>query len=447
MTVFDAVIVGGGIGGYPAAVELARNGLKTAIVSEGLIGGECTNYGCIPTKALISSITHGSSGWNKALRFAREAVIRSRNGLEEVLRLYRVKIYRERARLALENGVYKILLSGGGVLEAPRVLVATGSSPRVPRVLRGLRRVLDNRSILLLEKAPRSMLIIGGGAVGVEYARILSTLGVKVYLVEMMHQVLPGFPRDLSRQVAKGLSGLGVELHLSTVVEEVAESGEGLDILLSDGSRLKAEYILNATGRVPNTSGIGLEDVGVELSEEGYIKINAKMETSSDGVYAAGDVTGPPMLAHKAYHQSLVAAENMMGGDRVFDKPVPVMVFSYPEVAYVGMSWSEARKKGLKASRKRIPLSFHTRSFIEGWSEGFARIVYLEDTGAVIGFEMAGPLASELVGLASILVSLGVSIWDLGQPVIPHPSMVELFTWLFEAARGKPIHFYEKPRP
>jgi dihydrolipoamide dehydrogenase len=450
---YDVLILGGGIGGYPAAVKLSRRGFRVAVVNDGLMGGECTNYGCIPTKALIKFFERGSPRglvgadiWRSGIGFALESVEKSRKGICTVLTSYVVTVINGRGVFAGErNGCYWIRI-GESLVSGGKVLVATGSSPVVPNVIRGLQRVLDNRSILRLDSPPRSVLVLGGGAVGVEYARILSSAGVRVVLVEMMKNVLPTVPRDLSKQVLAGLEELGVEVHTSTLLEEAVSEGDAVRYKLSSGDVGVVDYVFNATGRKPNTRGLGLEEIGVEVDDKGHIKVNERMETTAPGVYAVGDVVGPPLLAHKAYYQSLVAAENIAGGDAVFDSPVPMVVFSYPEVVWVGYSWGEARKAGFKASRKRVPLNILTRSFIEGWDKGYARIVYDDDTGVILGFEMAGPSASELAGLASLLVSNKITLSMLTHTVFPHPTMSEVFRELEEAARGEPIHTYTPVR-
>ena len=450
---FDVVILGGGIGGYPAAVSLSRRGLRVAIINDGLMGGECTNYGCIPTKALIKYFDDRSSHtlvhrdvWRNGVRFAREAAEKSRKGICSILNSYGAKVIYGRGVFSGEkNGCYQVKL-GDSIVTGSKVLVATGSSPVTPGPLKGLPRVLDNRSILELDEPPGSVLVLGAGAVGVEYSRILGNAGVRVILVEMMKNILPTMPRDLSRQARLGLEELGVEVHISTTLEEASLEDGRVKYRLSNGEEGFVDYIFNAAGRKPNTRGLGLEDIGVEFDEKGFIRVNSRMETSAPGVYAVGDVVGPPLLAHKAYYQSLVAAENIAGGNAVFDYPVPMVVFSYPEIVQVGYTWGEARKAGFNAGRKRVPLSILTRSFIEGWDKGYARIVYDNDTGVILGFEMAGPSASELAGLASLLVSNKATVETLAKTVFPHPTMSEVFRELEEAVRGEPIHTYTPPR-
>ncbi|MEB3755473.1 MAG: NAD(P)/FAD-dependent oxidoreductase [Desulfurococcales archaeon] len=448
---FDVIILGGGIGGYPAAVYLSRKGLQVALVNDGFIGGECTNYGCIPTKALIRYFDCHSSGelvasdvWRSGIDFALKAAGKSRNGIENILSSYGVILISGKGSFSGErNGCYLIAV-GDRLYSSKKVLIATGSSPVIPAVVKGLPRLLDNRSILRLNDPPKSVLILGAGAVGVEFSRILANAGVRVILVEMLKSVLPGLSRDLSKQVHMGLEELGVEIHTSTMLEEAVTEDGNVQYRLSSGEKGVIEYVFNATGRRPNTVGLGLDNIGVELDERGFIKTNNKLETTAPGVFAVGDVIGPPLLAHKAYYQSLVAAENIAGNDIVFDYPVPMIVFSHPEIVQVGYSWGDAKRAGFNAGRKRITLSILTRSFIEGWSEGFARIVYDRDTEDILGFEISGPLASELSGLASFLVANRVNVESLHRTVFPHPTMTEVFRELEEAVRGEPIHYYLK---
>ncbi|MCE4614101.1 MAG: NAD(P)/FAD-dependent oxidoreductase [Desulfurococcales archaeon] len=449
---FDVIILGGGIGGYPAAISLARKGFNVGLVNDGLIGGECTNYGCIPTKALIGYFEYRKCKslvsvdvWRNGIDFALQAASRSRSGIESVLSSYGVSFTSGKGSfLGERNGCY-IINIGDKVYSGEKVLIATGSSPVIPIVVRGLPRLLDNRNILSLKDPPKSILILGAGAVGVEYSRIFANASIRVVLVEMLKNVLPGLPRDLSKQVHKGLDELGVEVYTSTVLDEVLViDGDRVWYKLSSGEKGAVDYVFNATGRKPNTMELKLDNIDVEVDEGGFIKIDDKLQTSAPGIYAVGDVIGPPLLAHKAYYQSLVASENIAGNEVVFDYPVPTVVFSHPEIVQVGYTWSDAKKEGYNAGRRRVPLSILTRSFIEGWSNGFARMVYDRDTGKILGFEMAGPLASELSGLASYLVANRVKVESLHRTVFPHPTMAEIFRELEEAVRGEPIHYYLK---
>lgn len=456
---YDLVVVGGGPGGYPAAIRASQQGLRVAVVEADRLGGECTNYGCIPTKALLRpagimwalrsmKFIRGSVEivFDEYMEWARGIANKISSGVEALLKGYGVDILKGRASF-VDKGVLRI--DGAGDIRADKVVVAVGTDPADLGLLRvDGELVHNNRTFLGIRRKPSSILIVGGGYIGVEFASMLSKLGVEVTLVEMMPSLLPGMDQDLSRACERILKSQGVRVLTSTTVKTAEKKPGEVFVELSNGEKRSFESVLVAVGRKPRTSGIGLEKVGVDLDEKGYIKIDRRTATSSPGIYAAGDAAGPPLLAHKAFLQSLVAGENAAGRSLEYEaKAIPAVVFTEPEIVYVGMGEEEARAAGYRPRSVRLPLGSVARSVIEGSEGGIAKIVYDEPSGLILGFFAAAPQASEFVSEAALAIEMGATLEDLALTVHPHPTMSEALEEIAELALGRPKHFLLRRRP
>ncbi|MEM1619168.1 MAG: NAD(P)/FAD-dependent oxidoreductase [Fervidicoccaceae archaeon] len=449
---YDFVVIGGGLGGYPAAIELARRGHSVALVEARRLGGECANYGCIPTKALARAariLAEGSStpglscrleSFAKLMAWVDEIRGRISEGIETLLEGYGVKIYWGRGRLRPPGDEVEVSSRGEiVVLEAERaVLVATGSEPSFPKGLEpDGTRVLDSRGLLELRDLPESVAVIGGGAVGVELASILASLGSRVTLIEAAPRLLPGVDADVASYLAKALSKRGINVRLSSPTIGLERSKDSVEVILEGGERARADVAVVATGRAPSSRGIGLEECGVELDERGFVKVSSTMRTSNPKIYAVGDVVGHPMLAHKAYAQSIVAARNMCGETVEFSKSVPFVVFSIPEVASVGAS--EGRS---------VIFRFGSlgRAIVESGGEGFLKLVYDPLTLRLTGAHAIGPGAGEIIYAASLAIDSGLDLNSVADSVAPHPTMVEALREAGQLALGRPIHFLLRGR-
>ncbi len=455
---FDLVVVGGGPGGYPAAIRAAQLGLNVALVEADKLGGECTNYGCIPTKAMIKAadaITAASLlpfvkgrpdyDFEGLMEWVNGFSRRISQGVEYLLKGYGVEVVRGKARVEAPG----VLSVDGDKLRFEKLIVSVGTSPAFPRGLEPDGVVVhDNRSILGLRRKPGSMLVVGGGYIGVEYAAAMARLGVEVHLVEALDRILPVMDRDFSRVVERHLKRLGVKIYTGTVVEELVRRESSAVARIRGGPQLEVDVVLVATGRRPNTQGLGLERLGVKLDEKGYIVVNEGMETSSPGVYAAGDVAGPPLLAHKAFLQAVVAAERAAGDESAaYDaKAVPQVVYTEPEVASTGLTLEEARRQGIDAEEKRLPLGSLARVSMEGCSDCFAKIVYERSSKAVLGFHVAAPHASEIIAAATLAIEMGATLEDVALTIHPHPTVSEAFKEAAELALERPIHFLLRRR-
>ncbi len=447
MSGFDVVVVGGGPGGYPAAIRASQLGLKTVLFEENLLGGECTNYGCVPTKSVLWSAwvnglarEHGFRGAvGSVFSSARSVSRKVRERVRELLESYGVEIIEDSVEVVGRGFV--VAREKGRVEWRRGVVIATGSSPVYPAGLEpDGKRVLDHRGLLALEDLPGSVLIVGGGYIGVEFAYALARLGVRVSLVEIMDRPLPGLDRDLGFFARRILRGAGVEAWFRSRVVSLDSGESGVRAVIEDrrGRReVSVEYVLVATGRRPRITVSGLEELGVRFGGRGEILVDCGMR-AGNGVYAAGDVTGEPMLAHKAFVQARVAAENIAGLHSCYGSgAIPMAVYVEPELVQVG------RLEGEDLDVVKVRAEISSRSLIEGVG-GFVKIAYDRETGIIKGISMAFHGAAEAAGEASLIVSRRVRICELAEVVHPHPTFSEVIWEVAEAACGRPRHIIYK---
>lgn len=454
---YDLVVVGGGPGGYPAAIRASQLGMKVALIEMNRLGGECTNYGCIPTKALIKPANifwavkkmgfikgNIELSFEEYMEWVNTVVKKISGGIEMLLKSYGVDLYRGMASIRDGETIY---VENIGELKAKKILLATGTDPAdLPGIRVDGEAIHNNRTIIGLKKKPSSMLIIGGGYIGVEFASIFAKIGVEVTVVEVMQNLLPGMDPDISRAAERILRSLGVKIYTGTTVKSLTAKGGEVSVELSGGDSLSAEKILVAVGRKPKQIS-GIEKLGVKLDEKGYIVVDRSMRTSHPNIYASGDIAGPPLLAHKAFAQSLVAAENIAGRNITFDpKAIPSVIFTDPEIAFVGINENEAKKQGYKARSVKLPLGGVARAAIEEAEEGFAKIVFDEETKEILGFYVVAPHASEIISEAVLAIEMGATLEDLSLTIHPHPTISEVLEEISELALGRPKHFFIRRR-
>ena len=444
----DVVVIGGGPAGYPAAALLGRAGLRVALVERHLLGGECTNYGCIPTKALYTRLLHARLSrlsppplWELARWAWEDPVAHSRRGVGEILERAGVWVIRGEARLAGERLVE---VEGGPLLEAERaVILAPGSLPGHPRGLEpdGV-VVVDNRGFLeALGRRPGRALIVGGGPVGVEYATILSMAGAEVTLVEVMPRILPGMDKSLGQAVEASLRRSGVRVVKRSTVKALERREGYVRAEIPGHGVVEADLVVVATGRRPATKGLGLEAAGVPVGDGGYIEVERPcMRAGKPWAYAAGDAVGPPLLAHKAFHESVAAAQCILGLKPRRPSPVPMVVYTHPEVASVGLTLDQALARGLRAREARVSVAALARVYMEGGERGFVKIVYEDGTHRILGIHAFLPGAGELAGYASHLIASGATLEELASTIHPHPTVSEALWEAAMAALGREVH-------
>ncbi len=468
MLEYDIVIIGGGPGGYVAAIRAAQLGARVALVEKERIGGTCLNHGCIPTKTLVRSVEayllakqaaqYGVDiGGRIAVNFPQmmarkdEVVDTLVTSVIELVKGHKIDIY-EGLGTILKPGLVQVQMDAGGPepsgqqLAARNIVIATGSVPaRLPIPGLDLPGVLTSRQLLALEELPQSLAIVGGGVIGVEFASIFSALGTEVTVVEMLPHLLPPVDRKLARRFQRILSAQGVEVQLDAPVKEISLENGRLRVKFASAKgegAVEAEKVLLAVGRWPYTEGLGVGELGIRMDGR-RILVNESMETSVPGVYAIGDVLGTYMLAHVASYEGEVAVENALGHRRAADyRAVPYCVFTMPELAGVGLGEGEAKEQGLNYQVVRFPFSASGRALAMGETEGQVKMVCEKGSGRVLGLHIMGPRASDLIAEGGLAIQLGATAEDLAQTIHAHPTLPEAVMEAAKAAAfGEAIHF------
>lgn len=442
------MVIGGGPAGYAAALRAAEAGARPVLVEAAEVGGTCLNRGCIPTKAwldgvsVLDTIRRAPEFGVKVADVTVDAVAMAarvarlvgelRQGLAELLRSQGVRLVRGRARFLGPGHVVVEGDSGAEEWASPRIVIATGSRealPPVPGV--DLPGVYTSEDLLFPERIPPSLVVVGGGPVGVEMATVYRALGAEVSLVEMCPQLVPGFDREMADLLAIALQDRGIKVLTGTRLEAIVCLPSGrLSVRVTGpggAASLDASCVLLATGRRPFLEGLGLEKVGLTPGPGGELPVDEGMRTGVPGIFAAGDVVGGPMLAYVAFHQGMIAAENSLGldGRRIDYRLVPRCVFSDPELAGVGLTEEQARSSGADVIVGRYPLLFSGRARAMGRADGLVKVVAERRYGEILGVHILGPRATDLIGEAAALMHLEGTLHDLRAIIHPHPSLCE----------------------
>jgi dihydrolipoamide dehydrogenase len=457
----DVLVVGAGPGGYVAALRAAQLGKDVTLVEKDELGGICLNVGCIPSKALIYAaylyekvryfdqmgieVKEARVQMEKMQAWKQSVVKKLTGGIEQLLKGNGVQVFKGKAVFQSSK---KAIIEGEELTQAIEFrdcIIATGAVPMtIPGFEPDGEVVIDSTGALALQVIPQKMVVIGGGYIGLELGMVYAKLGSHVTVVEMLDRLLPGTDPELTRLVARKARALGMETYLSTQATALkrGQSGAELTILTPEGERkLEAEKILVSIGRQPNSMGFGLEKLGIQTDAKGFIPVNAQMRTSNPHVYAIGDVAGQPLLAHKASHEGLVAAEAIRGLHSAADfRTVPAVIFTDPEIAYAGWSEDEAKQNGYTPIVGKFPFAALGRAITLGETEGFVKVVADEETKVVLGVQIVGPEASNLISEAALAIEMGATLEDLALTVHPHPTLPEGLMEAAEAAMGKAIH-------
>jgi len=454
------VIIGGGPGGYVAAIRAAQRGADVTVVEKDLLGGTCLNRGCIPTKALLGSVEalhkarsgadfgFGIAGeivpdFTRMMERKNEISKLLRDGIHGLFKKNKVKLVVGTGRITSPTTVDVDTAEGVVTIEADKLIVATGSEPaRLPFFDFDQPTVLTSTSALQLEKIPETLLIIGAGVIGCEFASVFSELGTKITIVEMMPQMLPLEDKRLAKQFQGIFKKKGIEVLLKTKVEGIAEYAEDhITANIEGGQQITAEKMLVSIGRQPNTQGIGLEAIGVETDGRGYIVVNDKLETNVPGVYAIGDVNGGILLAHVASYEGLVAVENCLGGNEERDlKVVPSCVYTLPEIASIGLNEDQARDEGYNPITGTFRLGAAGKALAIGEAQGYIQIVADEATDKVIGANMMGPHVTDLIHEIAVAIKNGLTVKQIGDTIHAHPTIGEALMEAAHDVHGESVH-------
>ena len=457
------MVIGAGPGGYTAAIKAAQLGMKTAIVEKGKnLGGTCLNVGCIPSKALLSSselfheAQHGFKSHGikaEGLSFDVAAMMKRKDGVVR-------KMARGIDYLMNKNGIEHVSGSGrivnagevevtGGeaarTLKTKRILIATGSSVSgLPFLEFDGETVLSSDHAIALGRAPESMIVIGGGAIGLELGSVWARLGTKVTVVEFLPRIAAIFDEDITQALQKLLQKQGLKFHLGTGVESAEKTKTGIKLTAAKGDKsleLEAEKVLVAVGRKPNTDGLGATEAGVELDKRGRIQTDAEWQTNVPGIYAIGDVIAGPMLAHKAEQEAVAAVERMAGkAGRVNYDTIPWVIYTAPEVAAVGLTEAEAKEKGHEVAVGVFPFQANGRAVAGAHTDGLAKVIADKATDRVLGAQILSANASELIAEAVLLMEFDGSAEDLARTIHAHPTMSEGLREAAHMAMGEPLH-------
>jgi dihydrolipoamide dehydrogenase len=442
------IVLGGGPAGYVAAGRAAQLGAEVTVVEAREIGGTCLNRGCIPTKAMVAGaqrlhqaqtdaefgVVTGEVRLDFAAFMARKRAVTTqlRDGVAQLLKARKVTVVAQRGRLA---GAGTVALDDGTTLAGDAVILATGSEPtRLPQFDFSDGRVMTSDELLAIDHVPERLAIVGGGVIGCEFAAVFNRLGSKVTVIEMLDQLLPGEDRRTGRTLQTAFKKAGIEVLVKAGVETVAQGGAGVTLRLAGGKDVTAADVLVAVGRRPVSAGLGYEEAGVQV-ERGFVVTDETTRTTLDGVFAAGDVAGPPLLAHWAYHQGAIAAENAVTGSRIAcDRSVvPNCVFTSPEVASFGLTEDKAAAAGREVQVAHARFNPNSKAVIDGEPDGYVRIVCEPGGGRVLGASLVGPHVTELVHELALAAHGGLTLGDVMATIHAHPTLSEA---THEAALG-----------
>jgi len=460
MTGNKIVVIGGGPGGYVAAVRASQLGNEVTLIEKDEMGGTCLNRGCIPTKCLMQSanifwetknsntfgvdISGASLNFAAVIKHKENAVKQLVSGVQFLMKKNKVRVTKGAATI-IDPGKVSIIESGEEI-KTDNIIIATGSVPsNIPAARIDGEGVISSTEALKLEQLPADIVIIGGGVIGIEFAQMLHRMGVNVTVIEMMHQILPTEDADLAQMLESILQKEGIEIFTSATVRKIETAKNGDKVVLfatKDGDKEKmASKVLVAVGRSPVTSELGLEKLGIDL-DGGWIAVNEKMQTNISGIYAIGDVVGGIMLAHVASAEGRCAAENASGIGTIMDyRAVPRCIYTSPEIAFVGLTEVQAKEKyGSDVSIGKFPLTANGRALILNNTGGLVKTIAEVKYGEVLGVEIIGPHATELISEVVLGIRLEATLNDIASAIHPHPTISEAIMEAALNVEGKAIH-------
>ncbi len=459
----DVVVLGAGPGGYTAAFRAADLGQKVVLVEKRpTLGGVCLNVGCIPSKALLHAAkildeaadfkAHGIGfGAPKvdldALRAWKDGVVkRLTSGLTGLARQRKVSVLAGEGKFVSANAIAVKTAEGVKMVAFKHAIIAAGSEPVAPGFIPKDPRIWDSTGALEMKFIPKRLLILGGGIIGLEMATVYCALGSKITVVEMMDQLMPGADKDIVAPFHKRIEKRYEKILLKTKVTAVEAKKDGLHVAFENeggASREVFDAMLVSVGRRPNGLGLGADAAGVKVDERGFIAANKQMRTNVAHIFAIGDLVGQPMLAHKATHEAKVAAETASGHKAAFDaKVIPSVAYTDPEIAWVGVTETEAKAKGLKFGKAVFPWAASGRSLALGREEGLTKTLWDEASGKLIGCAIVGPNAGDLIAEAGLAIEMGCDAEDIGLTIHPHPTLSETFAMSAEGFAGTLTDLY-----
>lgn len=456
----ETLVIGAGPGGYVAAIRAAQLGQKVTIVEKGTVGGVCLNVGCIPSKALISAghryeIAKNSESmgiiadnvkvdFSKVQEWKASVVKKLTGGVEGLLKGNKIDIVQGEAYFVDANTVRVMDENSAQTYKFKNAIIATGSRPIELPSIKFSKRVLDSTGALSLQEVPNKIVVIGGGYIGIELGGAYASFGSQVTILEAADEILNGFEKQMTALVKRNLKKKGAEIITKALAKGVEEKENGVVVtyeVKGEEKSIEADYVFVMVGRRPNTDELGLEQVGIEVNEKGIIKTDKQCRTSVSNIFAIGDVVEGFDLAHKASYEGKIAAEVIAGQNSEIDYlGIPSVVFSDPELASVGYTESQAKEEGIEVIAARFPFGANGRALSLNSSEGFMKLVTRKEDGLVIGAQIAGPSASDMIAELGLAIEAGMTAEDLAMTIHAHPTLGEITMEAAEVALGTPIH-------
>jgi len=457
---FDVAIIGAGPGGYPAAIRLAQKGLTVCLIEAKELGGTCLNRGCIPTKALLANAevlynmhhaeSFGISLGNISIDFSKmqsskdTTVSKLRNSLKGLIQANKITILEGFARFISTK---KVQVEGktACTVEAKDFIIATGSEPKdIQAFPFDGTHIHSSTTLLNLKEIPKSLCIVGGGVIGCEFASLFCELGTKVHIIEMLDRLLPLECPTISKALTLSFEKRGMQIYTKTPVQKIEKRQNGVGVVLQDGKTIEADIALVAVGRSLNSEHIGLEKINVK-TENGAIVVDDMMKTNISHIYAIGDVVGKSLYAHVATHQGLIASDNILGHTAKMNyMAVPGVIFTHPEIGTCGLTLDQAKEKGYNAKRAPYPFQALGKAQAAHQTEGFAQVVIDEKTGQILGAQVIGHEAGNLIAIICLAITNELTIECISETIHAHPTLAE--AWMESAliAQNMPMHFPPK---
>lgn len=456
----DTIVIGAGPGGYVAAIRAAQLGQKVTIVEKGELGGVCLNVGCIPSKALLSAshrfhnAQHSEDmgvvaekvalNFEKVQEFKNGVVKKLTGGVAGLMKGNKIDVVNGEAYFVDENNLKVMTEKASQTYTFKNAIIATGSSPiEIPNFKFG-KRVIDSTGALALQEVPKKLVVVGGGYIGSELGTAYANFGSEVTILEGAKDILGGFEKQMTQIVKKGLKAKGVEIVTEAMAKSAEETDNGVKVTYEAGGETKeidADYVLVTVGRRPNTDELGLEELGLKMSDRGLVEVDEQSRSSISNIYAIGDIVAGPPLAHKASYEAKVAAEAISGEKSAVDYlGIPAVCFTEPELATVGYTEASAKEEGLEIKAAKFPFAANGRALALNETAGFVKLIALKENGLLIGAQVAGTGASDIIAELGLAIETGMTAEDVSLTIHAHPTLGEISMEAAEVALGTPIH-------